>query len=348
MRDRAIWKTAPPLWRDGLTGAVDLDRPAILRFDTDDFMTRLQASLDDPARRDIGGFVLRHETWRQPAAGLTPPATSQVPRLYHPLHGRFYLVTGGLVCQRYGVPDKAVHPGRDESVFCVLRRLEPVRATRVDPSDRSTFREFGWVPSGTAGRWVAAPGLAAGEERLPMFPITYVDGHRRRMLATTVPVAARERYEAALPAEAVGPAADDPAGELALPGRARLVNIVYGLKTLCQLPRPTSASTLERFREATFFALVDLATFFAEELPAVWQGSATAGFPGILTSRLTQTQFRADTGAPNWLSALHEAHANRNAVLAELAAPPAPVTGISVDDVVHGVKDLGVTPAKDP
>ena len=253
-----------------------------MRFAGDDFVERLQANLDDAEHRDVGAFVLRAETWQAPAVGLGVAPTGQVPRLYHPTHGRHYLVTGGLVCRRYGLPDKVVHRECDESVLYVLRRLEPVGTAPVDPVEPTTYREYGWVPSGPAGSaWASVgDGLVAGEERLPLFPMTYPDRHRRRMLAGTVPVAARERYEGALPPAPVGDT-DDPAAVLAEPGRAELEHVVVGLQALLLLAKADaigSPSTIALFREATFFALVDLAVFLADHLPEVWNGTATRGF----------------------------------------------------------------------
>src|SRR5215475_3799524 len=264
MHDRPIWKTAPPLWQDGLAGTLELDRPAILRFDGDDFTERLQGELDDP-ERDVGAFILQPETWRQPAAGLSSVSTGEVPRLYQPIHGRFYLVTGGLVCERYGLPDKVIHPNCGESAFAVLRRLEPTGSGPADPRKRATYREFGWVPEGQGGKWTSvAVGVAEREERLPAFPMTYLDGHRRRVLAAMVPVAARERYESALPEDPI--VSSDPAAVLALPGRARLETVVLGFEGVASLAAnhtmtTGSEATRDLLRETLFFAMVDLSTF---------------------------------------------------------------------------------------
>jgi hypothetical protein len=348
MRDRAIWKTAPPLWHEGLGGNVALERPAVLRFESDDFMTRLQANLDDPDARDVGQFVVQAETWRQPAVGLIG-ANGSTPRLYQPTHGRFYLVTGGLVCARYGLPDKVVHLNCGESTFHVLRRLEPTGASAVDVADPSTYRELGWVPAGPGGEWVVAgDGLVAGEERLPLFPMTYLDGHRRRMLAGLIPVGGRERYEGAVPPAPIDPdASDDPAAVLALPGRGRLEAVVLGLQALLELAgtavlvaeRP---DTVLRFREATFFALLDLAELLAAELPAVWAGVGGGQDQDDLVTLLTSA-FGTTLGAPSWLSALHDVYDERDTVLADLPDAPPPVGGVTVDEVVGGVTNLGVT-----
>ena len=339
MHDRTIWKTAPSLWRDGLAGAVALDRPVVLRFDTDDFMTRLQANLDDADARDLGAFVLRSETWKEPAVGLDAPAGLGVPRLYQPTHGRFYVAGGGLVCERYGLPDKAIHPECGESTFAVLRRLEPVGVAAVDVRDRTTYREYGWVPGGANGTWTAIDArLGPGEERLPLFPMTYVDERRRRMLACTLPVAARERYEGALPPAPVTSSSTDPAAVLAKPGRARLETVVVGLQALLALadtPNIGDPAAFELYREATFFALVDLAGFLADELPDVFAGTAASGTTaGALVALLNGVDFRSDAGTPTWMTALHQAHANRDVVLAALATAPSPVTGVSIVDVV--------------
>jgi hypothetical protein len=342
MHDRPIWKTAPPLWRDGLAGTVELDRPAILRFDGDDFVERLQSELDDP-EREVGAFILQPETWRQPAAGRSPVSAGEVPRLYQPIHGRFYLVTGGLVCERYGLPDKVVHPDRDESVFAVLRRLEPTGPGPVDPGQRATYREFGWVPEGQGGRWISvAVGVAEREQRLPAFPMTYVNGHRRRVLAAMIPVAARERYEAALPEDPI--VSSDPAAVLALPGRARLETVVLGFEAAADLAASHtmttgSEATRDLLRETLFFAMVDLSAFLVDELEDVWEQRVTApaGALANLAELLAQSAF-----GTTWTAALHRAYANRNLVMANLPHPPAPVTNASLADMTSAVQQLGV------
>ena len=143
------------------------------------------------------------------------------------------------------------------------------------------------MPSGSAAGWVTVgDGLAAGEERLPLFPMTYMDRHRRRVLAGTVPVAGRERYEGALPPAPIGDTAH-PAAVLAKPGRAELEHVVLGLQALLQLaaaPSIDEPSTTALFREATFFALVDLAAFLADHLPPVWEGVAATGIAGTIVT----------------------------------------------------------------
>jgi hypothetical protein len=334
MRDRAMWKTASPLWRDALAGRIELDRPAILRFDSDDFIERLQTNLDDPDGRDAGAFVMRHETWKEPQAGLSVPVGTEVPSLYQPIHSRHYLVAGALVCERYGLPDKVVHPNCEESTFYVLRRLQSAGSAPLDPTRPSTFHEFGWVPSGPSGSWTyISKGLAEGEERLPLFPMTYVDGHRRRILAGTIPVAAREKYEGALPPVPItNTTGDDSAlAWLAQPPRERLFSVSQAFEALVTTyaVRPTSAEKQKAFdasfQEAWFFALVDLAEFLEDELPGVL-GANPSQLVRNVADQLQAALFRADGAPANWLAALRVALASRTAAV----SPPAPVNGMTI------------------
>jgi hypothetical protein len=350
MRDRAIWKTAPPLWRDALAGTVDLDRPALLRFDSDDFIERLQANLDDAEARNVGSFALRDETWKDPKAGLSVPAGSDVPRLYQPIHRRHYLVAGGLVCRSYGLPDKALHPNCDESAFFVLRRLQRTNDSPVDPEDRTTFHEFGWVPSGQAGSWAAVgDGLAPGEQHLPLFPMTYVDGRRRRVLAGTIPVAARERYEGSLPPDPV-PSNGDPAAVLAQPDRDRLFSVALGFESLLAAysRRPQDEARRKtfdaHFLEAWFFALVDLAGFLAIDLEGVLRGTDRTSREQVLAKKLESAVFRDDGHPGNWLAALSSARINSTTP----SGPPAPVAGMSAEGVLTAYSGLGLSETEPP
>lgn len=194
-----VWTSPAPLW--GRFGdedeagqilarfaSVDQARPAILRFDSDDFMERLLAALAQSPRR-IGELVARPETWRtpmeatpelidrrllprrarflerlragrgQPAAIATVPneittEVNAVPRtvplkLFHPAHQRHYLVTANLVCARAGFPDRALASGGRDQVGVVLRRMLP-------PSPAITgvkLVEFAFVKDAQGARW---------------------------------------------------------------------------------------------------------------------------------------------------------------------------------------------------
>jgi hypothetical protein len=179
----------------------------VLRYATDDFMTVAQDTLaHDPAR--VADFVARGETWKAPAVGLDAKPTGPF-KLFQPAQQRFYLVTASLACRKPGLPDHTVKAAEQERVSWVLRRVRP-RESGANPPAPDTWLEDAWIPSGSAGTWRAATptSLEAGEERLPMFSVSFRDGEMSRALrAALVPVARREQYaRAATSGETSAPA----------------------------------------------------------------------------------------------------------------------------------------------
>lgn len=229
------WQSPQPLWTR-LPSAVGGDavpaaqaQPAILRFSTDDFMEQLFGTLErDPAR--IDALIARHETWRAPmseapdliartpaprlassaaratAAAAAPvaiaaPSADERPlKLYQPAHQRHYLVAASLVCGVHGLPERALTPGGVEEVFAVVRRLLP--AANAAPGD-ATLHEFAYVKDAAGARWQrcgASDGdsvrLVPGEDRLPLFPLSFRDddARPRALWAGMIPVGRREEY----------------------------------------------------------------------------------------------------------------------------------------------------------
>jgi hypothetical protein len=344
MRERVHWRTVSPLWPAAAGGAVRFDRPAILRFAADDFMERFQAMLREGGER-VPELVAQPETWRAPAAGLeagngTPngPLT-----LYQPAQGRFYLLAATLVCSKYSLPDKPVEPGKQESVFFVVRRLRPRTRDAPDPDDPATFTEQGWIPEGPGeGAWRSAPlgALADGERRLGLFPLTQVAaGGSRRVLAGLIPVAAREVLEAGPTLPTTLPPGD-PLAALADARLGPLVPIVEGLQLLAR-----SAPTANRddVLESLFYLALDLAEFLDEHVPTVLDSGGPAALRDLLTKRLIV----ADSAS--WLSALTTAH-DIGAVVGVDAPPPAPFSQVSPAALPAAIGRLGVelTDAEDP
>ena len=230
------WKSPSPIW--GRIAAADQARPAILRFASDDFMDQLLAIMAaDP--RKVGELIARPESWRSTGAdtpdlvervplpriarmlarkradaerstGLAATeqeriteengVTRKLPlKLYHPAHGRHYLVAANLVCAIPGLPDRSAEP--DQLGF-VLRRLVLPRNSK----DESAREEFAFVKDEAGFHWqrVEADSLAGdpvarlveGEEMLRLFPINFSDvsGQPRRLLAGVIPVGRREEY----------------------------------------------------------------------------------------------------------------------------------------------------------
>ncbi len=144
------------------------------------------------------------------ATTVTAPRTRL--KLYQPAHLRHYLVSGSLVCQLPGLPDRVVDPARHKVSF-VLRRLfpkTPVPAGQPlpDAGQTASWDEYAYVLRGKAAEWrkvaaaddeAAAAQLVRAEERMPMFPAFYSqdDAHRRRLFVGSVPVGKREAYQGA-------------------------------------------------------------------------------------------------------------------------------------------------------
>jgi len=238
--------------RGEIAGHAALSQPQILRFASDEFMNELLSTLEtDPAalsgyavaeetwRGPAAAPARQPSRWLERSSGevrgvrrkalltsrasaraattaavaaadaVPPPATL---KLYQPAHQRHYLVSGSLVCQTPGLPDREINPARHKVSF-VLRRLfpkTPVAADQPLPDAAQTplWNEYAFVLRGKAGEWqpVAAADdeaadaqLMAGEERLSMFPAFFAqdDGHRRRLFIGSVPVGRREAYQGA-------------------------------------------------------------------------------------------------------------------------------------------------------
>ena len=223
-------------------------QPAILRFASDDFMDDVVNLLEeDPARlvekiatpetwrgpapaaksalpvprfaRTMNRLGLNAARARNAALipggkGIssllvtTTPAQEQPFKLYQPAHQRFYLIASSLVCQRVGLPDHAINPGRHETATFVLRRMFPPGKLDITVAlpdfDANTWEEYAFISTNTGNFWRRIPKdesetLIDGEEKLPLFPLNYVqdDGLKRRVLAGLIPVGKREAYMAA-------------------------------------------------------------------------------------------------------------------------------------------------------
>ena len=162
-----------------------VEAPAILRFDTDEFMPTFMGVLETNPERLVE-YKIRRETWRgftevaqpprpkppsrvlqrlgiaaggtrgEPLQGRTTnallertadPAPDDVPlKLYQPAHQRYYLVTCSLVCRVAGLPDRAVDRGKGEETGWVMRRLLPPASNPEAPV--SEWEEHAWVSAG--------------------------------------------------------------------------------------------------------------------------------------------------------------------------------------------------------
>jgi hypothetical protein len=328
------WVTASPLWTDAVRGGLRdatpaeeerMQAPTILRLPTDDFMDEVARVLAaDPAQLKAYEAQPVSFRGRPPGAPASwPPVPAQL-KLYQPVHGDFYLVTGTLVCRRPGLPEHLVRPEVREQVGFVLRRV-------------ADGGELAWV--GKTWQPVAAAdarAVAGGEDVLPMFPLNFVDGARTRRLFTgLVPTSSGESRKNA----GVG-ALRPSAADLAAAPDARLdaldLKVIEPLKALKRQPqRPDGASDgdwaaiLEATRaakvDASRFLLLDLAEFLSVQLPQTWQRLA-AGSPPQPGAALLHAHLRERVAAPGltWAEALRTVWLQRERILG-LAGPAATI-----------------------
>jgi len=302
MRHEIEWVTAPPLWdlaQADPGGRPRFRQPALLRFDSDSFMEEL-IGLMERGDSALAGRVARPEKWDEPAAGWVPAGDASLAtdlRLFQPAHGRFYVTTASLVCRRVGLPVRKVDAAAGERAAMLMRRLVPRPGRVLDTADPATFTEQAWVGDRKAGTWQNVTGtVAAGEERLPLFPLTAPgeNGRKRQVWAGMLPVASREIYESARPAFAPPPppppAAADPLKDVTDSRRAVFqATVLQGLQTLTETPVPTAppskaTAVAAGMRESLAFVLLDLADFLAAELPEVWDAIEAHSEAGLSTA----------------------------------------------------------------
>ncbi len=335
------WQAPQPLWTrfgaDAAAAALSAEqaRPAILRFASDDFMEQMLATLArDPAR--IDGLIAQPETWRLPGGAVadliertplprlaqsalrasavrkTQPRVAAVEntpakplKLYQPAHQRHYLVSASLVCALPGLPERAITSGA-EQVSCVMRRLLPASATDA------TLDEYAFVHDAAGARWqrvgrgTGAARAVAGEDVLPLFPLTHLDdGGRMRTLWTgSVPVGRREEYMGSTVDRSVAGSYAEGLQQAVLPGlpvpvsTAKLARVTQfqmevaePLKTMIRsafkasdgLKQPAGATdqtsvintSIYAFnlqqQQVSWLVLLDLADYLQAYLPDLWQ-----------------------------------------------------------------------------
>jgi hypothetical protein len=242
-----LWPHATSVANANVRRAM-LRQPTILRFATDTFMDDVAELLEqDPARLVEMIATPETWRGPAPAAATLPPVplfarsmnrlglvnaraknSALIPggkgvssliatgaaappvklKLYQPAHQRYYLVTSSLVCERLGLPDHALNPGRQERATFVLRRMFPPGPLNVRVSlpafNPDTWEEYAFLSTPSGNSWRRIPkdngtrsdALVAGEDQLPLFPMNYVqdDGLKRRIHAGLIPVGKREAY----------------------------------------------------------------------------------------------------------------------------------------------------------
>jgi hypothetical protein len=175
MTQQYEWLKPHPLWQDD---GDDYQQPAffqphLFRYDSDAFVDEFMAAAQ------AGNGALAGSVAKPVNEGTTL-------KLFQPIHGSFYLVSGSLCCIEPGFPQRQVSLPDGESTFCVLRKL-------------IGGVEYGWIAAngGPAG-WQAVGNsgreLLEHEDRLPLYPTPPKDG--RTLLFGYIPVSSKETYGA--------------------------------------------------------------------------------------------------------------------------------------------------------
>jgi hypothetical protein len=253
MTQQYQWLKPHPLWQDD---GDDFRQPAffqphLFRYDSDAFVDAFMAA----AQAGNGALAGNLAQPVQPGAAL---------KLFQPIHGSFYLVSGSLCCVEPGFPQRQVSLAEQESTFFVLRKLVG-------------GGEYGWLSgNGTPAGWQAVGSagreLLEHEERLPLYPTAPNEG--RTLLFGYVPVSSKETYGAgpALLAQLTGEPANAFADPRAEELQSRFIDQATVLAGLAIAP--TDQPPTDILRDMSVFTLLDLWELLAR--PDVLPDVATA------------------------------------------------------------------------
>lgn len=289
------WMTAAPLWDAIGSNPTLMQRPALLRFASDNFMDDLQKILET-SPQSLANFQARKESFRARPSGAPSDWQAEIDnlKLYQPIHGHFYLIAASLICRIPGLPDRTMDTANKEKASFVLRRY--------NTSDGS---EMAWINDPIQGKgWQRVQThngdynyLAHSEELLPMFPMNFSqNGRKRRLLVGLIPTSSRESYKAAPQLPPLEPMlaqddarlAKDPEGDSRLLELEMKVNAQFqalkqsafddsktptfpdpNLSGAEKTKRKNAKETQEQ--DVSRFILLDLAEFISKNLPDFWQ-----------------------------------------------------------------------------
>jgi hypothetical protein len=313
-----VWLAPSPLWEDPDAG-IDrpgFERPWLAELDTDEFVPAfldLMSGSDPAGPAGLGALA--------PADGAGTGDDPMV--LYRPIHRRYYVVVGSLVCRRVGLPDREVLP-RGQRVSFVVRRV---------PAGGG---EEAWLPA--AGAWVSAPdpaSLVEGEEQHPMHavpvgaasatgPVAHLLGldepGRRQVHFGYVPVAG--------PAARPQPLADPLAALAADPDR-EVADDARLLEFRLRVAGPWADIGVKEklgvdIHEPSLYLLLDLRDWLSTYLPDVLDALvAGAGLPAGSAAEVLRLKLDIDVLVNN-------APRNLGVVLGELAGYAPLVSGAAI------------------
>jgi hypothetical protein len=304
-------------------------------------------------------------------------------KLYQPAHQRYYLVAANLVCRVSGLPDRLPDSGAGEQTGYVVRRLLPLDPqTNLEPTSKNLeqFEEYAFVVTAAGPRWqrlgpvgtAATQLLAPNEDELPLFGVGYAEnGRSRRLVAGVIPVAKRETYVGTAvttdnPTAGNGSgAANDGRLDLLLadviePWRRLLDAVAKNRSRITgsdeapplghpdrpefdQMVAEYNESEADQIQGASWYILLDLATFLTDYLPAVHAGlDGSPQLPPAQQDLLNLLQTETGTGGKGLAAALSDIEAYRE--MLENTAVPYPTPTGSGWPFLFSLSDLSLKP----
>jgi hypothetical protein len=193
--------------------------------------------------------------------------------------------------------------------------------------------------------------LARNEELLPLFPVAYQDGERkRRLLVGLVPTSNRESFRAAGgfsplagPDDGPGAPAQDPRPEELERILTRPVEALAAPATGPAPPPAAEDALEEQKREASRFVLLDVAEFLVVNAPQAWDALAAAARPGGAAGDLWQLlqDNRADsTTSTTWRAGLRTAWDERGRIAGDDPTPSTLDVNLGRSDLVGSISTL--------
>ncbi len=328
------WLTPKPLWslalQDGSSRAR-YKRPALLRFDAENFMEQVTSTLASEPEK-LSDLVARPETWRVPAVGWQSLPESAGLKLFQVSQQRFYLVGASLVCKIPGLPDRS--PAAGEEVYFSLRRLVPTNANQApNLSSPASYTEYVWINRDGIKRWNPVGGAslkvkgqsktpAELEERLQLFPLCYDEnGKMRRVWFGFLPVDNSETYvDEAQISEFEVTAADLAGDPLNYDPRVLdFANLAAGGFASIKPWFNSDALTTSQARETFLFAAAETAVWLHDFLPEVWQAMVAGSSAGLSASMaavysIFSASFYAATPTYRWRQVLVQVYASREQI----------------------------------
>ncbi len=278
------WVKPAPLWASQDT---PLKQPWLAEFDSDRFLPDFLGLMSSQTPADLASDT------HTPKLTILDDGKPHL-KLYQPLHGRYYLVTGSLVCRKLGLPDRSVVRKNGEKTSFVMRRL-------IIDSNNAVNAEYGWVmdstvPSGGSWQLVGSSSLLKNEERQPMHPVKtcaplalstgivptpvgQTSCDQRMVYYGYIPVASREKYlnAATNVAANIQDAVDN--GSVGDPRlddvTTRVIEPWYAL--YAALPNGITPPPEELRPQISFYLLLDLLDFLQNNLPSVFNALGSNG-----------------------------------------------------------------------